>query len=462
MIEAIQALFSHAQTADPAGGLRASAVGEAEPSLGVSFRDELSAQTRKGRENSGETRDRVAGVEKKADDAPRGHDETVVEESRVVEEADGAAQSDDPRELEEQETSEQAAGEVSSEDAAADDAAGLDAGAAQKQGGPAAAAVEASPVAASAAASSQAGGEAAVLAQEVARNVGDGKRVAESAPGAQAGEGKARQQAVKDTSSLPSPAPQASGRADATTQSPIASTAQSTQQQATETADTKPLAVQTVAQASAAQSEQAAAATTAATPTPSATLTAVDSGPALPTPVGATGVAAQRADAAAAREADTSALNSARLTRGLASAVNQRGGAVTLRLTPPDMGTVRIQMQLTGAILSASLHTETASAHQLLTQQLGQLRTSLESQGLTVERLHVQPMQPAQQSGASDQNNEGDQQRQHNEGRSRGRQEGGGNNSRGGAHDNDAQRDGRPDPQTFDDHLTQSPADAAA
>ena len=72
--------------------------------------------------------------------------------------------------------------------------------------------------------------------------------------------------------------------------------------------------------------------------------------------------------------ASNDSLNTARLTRGLANAVQQRGGAVTLRLTPPEIGTVRIQLQITGTNVNASFHAESASAQTLLTNQLAQLR----------------------------------------------------------------------------------------
>lgn len=158
---------------------------------------------------------------------------------------------------------------------------------------------------------------------------------------------------------------------------------------------------------------------------------------------------AQLVDTQAARETEQSALNNARLTRGLANAVQQRGGAVTLRLTPPEIGTVRIQMQITGTSLAATLHAETASAHQMLTQQLGQLRASLESQGLSVERLHVQQMQQTQPGTANEQAGDNPQQ-QPNDGRSRGQQDRTGQDARGDARD----RDGRPgNPRSFSDHL---------
>ncbi|MEM6856067.1 MAG: flagellar hook-length control protein FliK, partial [Planctomycetota bacterium] len=120
--------------------------------------------------------------------------------------------------------------------------------------------------------------------------------------------------------------------------------------------------------------------------------------------------------------AGNDALNAARLTRGLNNAVNQQGGSVTLRLTPPEMGTVRIQLNLQGTNVSAQFHAETDSAQRLLTQQLGQLRTSLESQGLNVERLGVQSISASSNSSSLQQqtNSDNPQSQANADGRSRG------------------------------------------
>ncbi len=88
----------------------------------------------------------------------------------------------------------------------------------------------------------------------------------------------------------------------------------------------------------------------------------------------------------------TDRLNTARLSRGLRNAVTQRGGGVTLRLTPPTLGTVRIEMNLQQSNVSAHLTAETDQAASLLQRQLGTLKTALEQQGLNVERLTVQSM----------------------------------------------------------------------
>ena len=84
--------------------------------------------------------------------------------------------------------------------------------------------------------------------------------------------------------------------------------------------------------------------------------------------------------------------NTERVIRGMRGVMNQNGGAVTLRLSPPEMGIVRIEMQINGGAVSAQLHTELAEARTLLDQQLGQLRHALETHGLTVEKLAVQTM----------------------------------------------------------------------
>ena len=113
------------------------------------------------------------------------------------------------------------------------------------------------------------------------------------------------------------------------------------------------------------------------------------------------------------------ALNAARLSRGLGAAVNQQGGNITLRLTPPELGTVRIQLNLQGNNVSAQFHAETDSARTLLNQQLSQLRQTLEGQGLNVERLGVQSLTNSTNTSGLQQQN--DQQSQAEaDGRSRG------------------------------------------
>jgi len=81
--------------------------------------------------------------------------------------------------------------------------------------------------------------------------------------------------------------------------------------------------------------------------------------------------------------------NALRLVRGLQTMINHRGGAMHMRLDPPELGSLRVQMQVVRGVVSATFEVESTTARQLLTQHLGMLRHSLEHHGLQVERLHV-------------------------------------------------------------------------
>jgi len=110
--------------------------------------------------------------------------------------------------------------------------------------------------------------------------------------------------------------------------------------------------------------------------------------------------------------------------------LNQKGGAVTLRLTPASMGTVRIHLQIEGSSVNAQFHTQTPGARTLLQQQLTTLRTALEGQGLTVDRLSVQS---GSNTSSSQFNSQQNSDSSSNEGRSRGQyaQQQGGRQQRG-------------------------------
>ena len=84
-----------------------------------------------------------------------------------------------------------------------------------------------------------------------------------------------------------------------------------------------------------------------------------------------------------------------RVLRGLSAVLNQRGGVMTMRLDPPELGQLRIQMTIARGMVTAEFHPTTAQAQALLDQSLATLRTALEAQGLGVERLTVQAIQPS-------------------------------------------------------------------
>jgi hypothetical protein len=88
-----------------------------------------------------------------------------------------------------------------------------------------------------------------------------------------------------------------------------------------------------------------------------------------------------------------------RVVRGLTAMLNSRGGTMTMRLDPPELGQLRVQMTLARGTVSASFIAQTPQAHALLEKNLAALRIALESQGLTVERLSVQSQQSSNQQG---------------------------------------------------------------
>jgi flagellar hook-length control protein FliK len=84
-----------------------------------------------------------------------------------------------------------------------------------------------------------------------------------------------------------------------------------------------------------------------------------------------------------------------RVLRGLQGALNQRGGTVTLRLSPAELGPLRIRVELDGGVVKATFQTAHQQVGSLLNQQMNTLRQALESRGLTVEALQVQQAGPA-------------------------------------------------------------------
>lgn len=232
---------------------------------------------------------------------------------------------------------------------------------------------------------------------------------------------------------LPTPSQASSGQAQSTTSTAALPTLQPGDQSQTNSGDTRgdSKAANASASTAASASTSSNAATTAAFSVPDQT----GNESRLPLTTTATTQSVDGARQAQAQTglstSDNDSLNTARLTRGLANAVQQRGGAVTMRLTPPEMGTVRIQMQITGTNVSATFHAESASAQTLLTNQLAQLRSSLESKGMSVERLSVQPLaatassQNANQSQNQSDSQQGQSQQQSaGDGRSRGQYNG--------------------------------------
>ena len=121
--------------------------------------------------------------------------------------------------------------------------------------------------------------------------------------------------------------------------------------------------------------------------------------------------------------------------RGMSALASQRGGSLNIRLNPNSLGEVAIRMTVVEGVVRADLIASSAAARAMLEGGLDVLRGSMESRGLTVDRLVVQAAQAAGDSSGvrSESQNQG----QSNQGGAReqgsgdGRQDAAGHESRG-------------------------------
>lgn len=81
-----------------------------------------------------------------------------------------------------------------------------------------------------------------------------------------------------------------------------------------------------------------------------------------------------------------------RLIQRVARAVQtaqERGGELKLRLSPPELGSLRLELQMKDGTLSARIETQTPEAKQVLVDNLPALRERLSEQNIRVERFDV-------------------------------------------------------------------------
>ena len=90
-----------------------------------------------------------------------------------------------------------------------------------------------------------------------------------------------------------------------------------------------------------------------------------------------------------------------RLTgRALGALASQRGGTLTMRLDPPNLGQITLRMSVIDATVRTEIIAQNQAARQLLDRSIDVLRMTLESRGLQVERLAVSaPATPAETGG---------------------------------------------------------------
>ena len=93
---------------------------------------------------------------------------------------------------------------------------------------------------------------------------------------------------------------------------------------------------------------------------------------------------------AAARETEFAEANHGKIISGVTGQLLPNGGSLQLRLDPAELGAVNISVHMRDGVMTATFDTSNDQAAKLLTHSLGQLKTALESQGVSVGSLHVQ------------------------------------------------------------------------
>lgn len=120
------------------------------------------------------------------------------------------------------------------------------------------------------------------------------------------------------------------------------------------------------------------------------------------TALDAAGAKAGPSNAAAAGKGDATApsspapeerfaqVNHARIVTGVRGELIPNGGTMHLRLDPPELGDLQVSVRLRDGVMTAAFHTSNDEATRLLSHSLGELKSMLEAQGVSVERLQVQ------------------------------------------------------------------------
>jgi flagellar hook-length control protein FliK len=95
------------------------------------------------------------------------------------------------------------------------------------------------------------------------------------------------------------------------------------------------------------------------------------------------------APTADAEETGNSDANIQRILRLIQTRIGKDRSVATLRLDPPELGTIRLRLDLRAQHLSIAIETQTPAARRLLEQQLDTLRHNLEVSGIQLERVEM-------------------------------------------------------------------------
>lgn len=113
-------------------------------------------------------------------------------------------------------------------------------------------------------------------------------------------------------------------------------------------------------------------------------------------------VAQPAAVAAAPTVADFAAANHAQIVSAVHTQLLPNGGSMHIRLDPPDLGAMQITVRMRDGVMSAEFQASNDQTARLLSHSLGDLKTQLETQGVTVEKLHVSAAPQESRGSSSD------------------------------------------------------------
>lgn len=102
--------------------------------------------------------------------------------------------------------------------------------------------------------------------------------------------------------------------------------------------------------------------------------------------------------------------NHERIVSSVRTQLLPNGGSMQIRLQPGNLGNMQISVRMVDGVMSASFQTSSDEATRLLSHSLSQLKTTLETQGIQVDRIQV-TQAPREAQSAQD-NPSGDPNRQ--------------------------------------------------
>jgi flagellar hook-length control protein FliK len=101
-------------------------------------------------------------------------------------------------------------------------------------------------------------------------------------------------------------------------------------------------------------------------------------------------------------EAQFADANHDSIVTGVKAQLLPHGGSMQIRLDPPELGALKVMVEMRDGTMTATFQTSNDEATQLLSHSLNQLKHVLEGQGVSVERLQVQQAPRADSQSAGD------------------------------------------------------------